>query len=327
MKNKFLMSILLCPLLLGLGAVSVSADTDSPVAQAGQEQTEVSRSTETTLPDAIEAKADDEMLTEPSPSQPTDAQASDQNQESSEETENEAAEVSPASYLENVADFQKITINQVYQAFTEDGQEHTLYIGRPTCYYCRQFSPVLKDFNQLIGNQLEYYNTDGEDLDDQAKDFLFKTVGIPGTPTVLYVKNGQLLSGWAGGGLTAQQLYDYLYQEHPADQGNPDPQNQENPSQASPSSAVKPAASQQGQTGSQTLAGKMASQEAGDANAQILPMNESGNIISQKPAKQSQVLLPKTGQKETAFIFYLGLSILSAALLALVRKASRRYGD
>ncbi|MGG6498821.1 UNVERIFIED_CONTAM: hypothetical protein NY603_38420, partial [Bacteroidetes bacterium 56_B9] len=44
-----------------------------------------------------------------------------------------------------------------------------------------------------------------------AKEFLFKTVGIPGTPTIIYLKNGQPVSGWVGGGVNAQQLYDYLY--------------------------------------------------------------------------------------------------------------------
>ncbi|MGT2708608.1 hypothetical protein ACVRXQ_11930 [Streptococcus panodentis] len=93
----------------------------------------------------------------------------------------------------------------------------------------------------------------------------------------------QLLSGWAGGGLTDQQLYDYLYQEHPGDQGNPDPQNQENPSQASPSSAVKSSASQEGQTRSQAPTGEIVSKEADGANAQILPMN---NVIDQKISRR-----------------------------------------
>ncbi|CRU58998.1 immunity modification protein [Streptococcus equi subsp. equi] len=46
-----------------------------------------------------------------------------------------------------------------------------------------------------------------------AQEFLFKTVGIPGTPTILYLKNGQPVAGWAGGGVTAQQLYNYFYFE------------------------------------------------------------------------------------------------------------------
>ncbi|HEL2203334.1 TPA: thioredoxin fold domain-containing protein [Streptococcus suis] len=129
----------------------------------------------------------------------------------SEVTEEEPAEITSEEYAANVADFQKISIEDVRQTFTEDGLEHTIYFGRETCYYCRQFSPELKELNQLIDNKLEYYDTDGADFDDSAKEFLFQTVGIPGTPTVIYVKNGQPVSGWVGGGVTAKQLYDHLY--------------------------------------------------------------------------------------------------------------------
>ncbi|NQP35315.1 hypothetical protein HO923_01980 [Streptococcus suis] len=135
-------------------------------------------------------------------------------------TGEEVVEVTIEEYATNVADFKKVTIDDVHAAFTADGLEHTLYFGRGTCYYCRQFSPDLKEFNQLIAGQLEYYDTDS--ADDEAKEFLFKTVGIPGTPTILYLKNGQPVSGWVGGGVNAQQLYDYLYlgksPEQPADE-------------------------------------------------------------------------------------------------------------
>lgn len=124
-------------------------------------------------------------------------------------TGEEVVEVTIEEYATNVADFKKVTIDDVHAAFTADGLEHTLYFGRGTCYYCRQFSPDLKEFNQLIAGQLEYYDTDS--ADDEAKEFLFKTVGILGTPTILYLKNGQPVSGWVGGGVNAQQLYDYLY--------------------------------------------------------------------------------------------------------------------
>ena len=123
----------------------------------------------------------------------------------------EPREISPEEYEANVASFRKVSFRTVHQAFTEDGQEHILYFGRATCYYCRQFSPELKLFNTLINGNLEYYDTDGEDFDATAREFLFETVGIPGTPTILYIKNGKLVSGWVGGGISTQQLYDHLF--------------------------------------------------------------------------------------------------------------------
>ena len=61
--------------------------------------------------------------------------------------EPEEAEVTIPQYEENVADFNHVPMTDVYVMFTEDGKEHVIYVGRPTCYYCRQFSPALKEFN------------------------------------------------------------------------------------------------------------------------------------------------------------------------------------
>lgn len=114
-------------------------------------------------------------------------------------------------YEANVAGFQKVTIDQVRQVFTPDGKEHILYIGRGTCSHCREFAPVLKEFNQLMDGRLEYYDIDGQDFDKEAYHFLFEQLGIPGTPTILRVDNGKPISGWVGGGTTAQGLYESLY--------------------------------------------------------------------------------------------------------------------
>lgn len=121
-----------------------------------------------------------------------------------------APEVTQEQYQENVENLTKVSINDVYQMFTPDENKHLLYIGRPTCYYCRQFSPELKKLNQLT--PVEYYNTDGEDFDKNASDFLFGTVGIPGTPTLIRLENGQAISGWVGGG-GADDIYRYMFKD------------------------------------------------------------------------------------------------------------------
>lgn len=60
-------------------------------------------------------------------------------------------------------------------------------------------SPIFTRVEKL--NQLtpvEYYNTDGEDFDKNASDFLFGTVGIPGTPTLIRLEMDKLsLAGLA----------------------------------------------------------------------------------------------------------------------------------
>ena len=132
-------------------------------------------------------------------------------QSTKEKVENKPSIVTPEEYEQNVAEFKKIDIEAVRQSFTEDQLEHTIYFGRKTCSHCRQFSPELKEFNNLIEKKLEYYDLDGKDFDGEAREFLFKKVGIPGTPTILYLRNGRPISGWVGGGATAQQVYDYMY--------------------------------------------------------------------------------------------------------------------
>lgn len=74
-------------------------------------------------------------------------------------------------------------------------------------------SPIFTRVEKL--NQLtpvEYYNTDGEDFDKNASDFLFGTVGIPGTPTLIRLENGQAISGWVGGG-GADDIYRYMFKD------------------------------------------------------------------------------------------------------------------
>jgi len=118
------------------------------------------------------------------------------------ETEVRSEEVSVETYEKNLENM-----------LTEDGGDHILYVGRPTCYYCRQNSPVLKDFNTLIDGQLLYYNTDSDQLDRESRKILFDKLGIPGTPSVIRLKNGQLVSGYLGSAPDAQAIYQAVFKE------------------------------------------------------------------------------------------------------------------
>lgn len=82
--------------------------------------------------------------------------------------------VSVEEYEANVANFKAVSMADVYHMFDDSENDYILYIGRPTCHYCRDFSPVLKEFNGLTGSQLYYYNTDRDDFTVAAKEFLTK---------------------------------------------------------------------------------------------------------------------------------------------------------
>ena len=119
-------------------------------------------------------------------------------------------EISQELYQENVAGLESTPMEKVYQMFTPDEDKHLLYVGRPTCYYCRQLSPELKKLNQLF--PVEYYNIDGSDFDDYAKNFLFEIVGIPGTPTLIRLENGKVISAWIGVG-SVSDIYSFMFQD------------------------------------------------------------------------------------------------------------------
>ena len=129
------------------------------------------------------------------------------------ETEVRSEEVSVETYEKNLENLKPVSYSDVTNMLTEDGGDHILYVGRPTCYDCRQNSPVLKDFNTLIDGQLLYYNTDSDQLDRESRKILFDKLGIPGTPSVIRLKNGQLVSGYLGSAPDAQAIYQAVFKE------------------------------------------------------------------------------------------------------------------
>ena len=121
------------------------------------------------------------------------------------ETEVRSEEISVETYEKNLENLKPVSYSDVTNMLTED--------GGPTCYYCRQNSPVLKDFNTLIDGQLLYYNTDSDQLDRESRKILFDKLGIPGTPSVIRLKNGQLVSGYLGSAPDAQAIYQAVFKE------------------------------------------------------------------------------------------------------------------
>lgn len=143
------------------------------------------------------------------PQQEVDTSSSTEKTSDSKNTVSEG--VSVEEYEANVANFKAVSMADVYHMFDDSENDYILCIGRPTCHYCRDFSPVLKEFNGLTGSQLYYYNTDRDDFTVAAKEFLTKKVGMFATPTTLYIDKGQLISGWVGSGIPSKELYNKLY--------------------------------------------------------------------------------------------------------------------
>lgn len=125
---------------------------------------------------------------------------------------NTDTQITEEEYKNNVSSLNQVDTNDVKKIFNkEDNTESLLYIGRPTCYYCREFSPTLKEFNKLADDKLLYY--DIHTATSPEHDYAFKTLGIPGTPTTLRIKNGKVISAWVGGEKTPQELYAFLFSD------------------------------------------------------------------------------------------------------------------
>lgn len=131
------------------------------------------------------------------------------NDKSTDDQDTDEDDVTVEEYENNVKDFKPVKMVEVKDLLAkQDNQDRVMYIGRPTCYYCRQFSPDLKDFNKIVKDNLLYFNIDAE---EGAHEYAFKVIGIPGTPTTMRFINGKIVSAWIGGEKTGQELYDFLY--------------------------------------------------------------------------------------------------------------------
>lgn len=167
------------------------------------------RSDENSVRETSLETSDQVMENFQSPQQEVDTSSSTEKTSDSKNTVSEG--VSVEEYEANVSHFKAVSMADVYHMFDDTENSYTLYIGRPTCHYCRDFSPILKEFNGLTGSQLYYYNTDRDDFTIAAKEFLKNKVGIFATPMTLFIDKGQLVSGWVGSGIPSKELYNKLY--------------------------------------------------------------------------------------------------------------------
>ncbi|MGT2965312.1 LPXTG cell wall anchor domain-containing protein [Streptococcus acidominimus] len=317
------------------GTSLVRAESAEVLTTAIQPVAEVPATDSAAIQPVAEVPATDSAAIQPVAEVPvTDSVATQP--ETTEVIEASPVEVTVEEYGANVADFKKVSIEDVRHAFTEDNLEHTFYFGRGSCYYCRQFSPELKEFNQLIENRLEYYDTDGEDFDDAAKEFVFQTIGIPGTPTVLYIKNGRPLSGWVGGGITPQQLYTHLYLGHSSNENemkDEQPIPNESGQKAGEKELVDTGKSSAGQVSTKEIERSdtivsldtVISSQTGIKRKEVIPTNtvESDHFppstavtnASSEAMKMKAATLPKTGDKQSENLVQLGIVLYLFLLL------------
>ena len=105
---------------------------------------------------------------------------------------------------------QEDTIKEIEQLMNTTTGE-LIYLGRPTCSYCQQFSPILEDASDKYEFGYYYLNTDELSTENLTKvlDMLEIDQDGFGTPTLAVVRNGKQ-DGVQIGYTDAEGLFNFL---------------------------------------------------------------------------------------------------------------------
>lgn len=93
------------------------------------------------------------------------------------------------------AGFNKISVSQ-YLELLKGSEKSIVLVARPTCYYCQQFTPVLKEAMEDMNLTINYVNTDEFTQDDWSsfqKSLEYLQGDDWGTPLTLIVQSGKLV--------------------------------------------------------------------------------------------------------------------------------------
>ena len=111
------------------------------------------------------------------------------------------------------ADLNEIDIDE-YLALKEGEEKAIIYVSRPTCHYCQEEDPIIKNVVYEYGITVNYLNTDELDDDGQAKlirsdDYFSEGYG---TPLILVVQNDEIVDKIEG--LTTKDNMISFFKEH-----------------------------------------------------------------------------------------------------------------
>lgn len=93
-------------------------------------------------------------------------------------------------------DLNEIGIDE-YLDLKEGSEASIIYVARPTCHYCQEMEPIVKNIVYEHGVTVNYLNTDELDDEGQAEfiksDDYFEEKGGYGTPMLIIVKDDEFV--------------------------------------------------------------------------------------------------------------------------------------
>ena len=114
-------------------------------------------------------------------------------------TNNSSNDSSDSSSTSDIPEDEQGELNDIdideYLDLKEGSDASIIYIARPTCHYCQEMEPIVRNIVYEYGVEINYLNTDELDDDGQAKliesdDYFSEGYG---TPLLLVVQNGEIV--------------------------------------------------------------------------------------------------------------------------------------
>lgn len=112
------------------------------------------------------------------------------------------------SFLEDESQLlSRITLSQLEKKVNNE-DESIIYIGRDTCEVCQNYLPVLLSELKDKRKKIDYYNTDlDRQFNKENMDKILNEIDIKEVPTIIYVKNGNVLKKSVGDSIYKDTKY------------------------------------------------------------------------------------------------------------------------
>ena len=119
--------------------------------------------------------------------------------------ENQTTQESGQNDTSSEPDFSVLTsINsQGVLDFLTEEKSGFLYVGRPSCPVCQVFAPILTEVVKENNLTVFYFNTD-ETRSESAWNDALDAVDVPGVPTFMYIRDGQIVARFNNNGIESE---------------------------------------------------------------------------------------------------------------------------
>ena len=92
-------------------------------------------------------------------------------------------------FAKDVSQFVETTAEKV-EALIGEGKEVVLFVGRPTCPYCRRFAPKINEVREELGKEMYFINS--EDRANEALAAFRAKYNMPTVPGLLVARGSEV---------------------------------------------------------------------------------------------------------------------------------------